>query len=189
MKIGKSKTTDLVIVEGDITRSGMDALVNAANEDLAGGGGVDGAIHEAAGYEQLYAAAQEAKAAKGWEVVPTGESVITPAFGLTSRGTRYIIHTVGPIQREHGEQTLGLLESCLRTSLTLAEENGDIRTIAYPLISTGVFGVPIETFAQAARNVFPGYEFRNVQQVAIYVFSGPRTQDEAIPTLKRVLGM
>jgi len=167
----------------------MDAIVNAANEDLAGGDGVDGAIHAVACLEELYEAAQAAKREKGWDRVPTGESVITPGFNLAGYGTRYVIHTVGPIQDEHQDQTLPLLESCFRTSLALAEQQRDIRTIAYPLISTGVYGVPIATFAQAAKNVLPRYDFRNLNQVAIYVFQGPRTQQEAIPTLRTALGL
>ncbi|MBI2547713.1 macro domain-containing protein [Candidatus Woesearchaeota archaeon] len=189
MKIGRSPTTDLFIVEGDITRSGMDAIVNAANEDLAGGGGVDGAIHAAAGERELYRAAQTAKAERGWKKVPTGESVITPGFNLAKRGTRYVIHTVGPIQYVHGDQALPLLENCLRTSLGLAEQQGDIRSIAYPLISTGIFSVPVATFAYAAQNVLPGYDFRSINHVALYVFPGSRTQQETIPTLRRILGV
>ena len=100
-----------------------------------------------------------------------------------------MIHTVGPIQDVNGDQSLNLLEDCFNTSLTLAEQQGDINTIAYPLISTGVYGVPIATFAQAAKNVLPGYDFQNVEKVAIYVFPGPRTQAEAMPTLKRILDM
>lgn len=167
----------------------MDAIVNAANEDLGGGGGVDGAIHNAAGWEKLYEAAQAAKREKGWDQVPTGESVITSGFDLARYGTRYVVHTVGPIQYEHKDQTLPLPERCFRTSLALAEKKEDISTIAYPLISTGAFGVPIATFAQAARNVLPGYDLQNLGQVAIYVFPGPRTQQEAIPTLRNILGM
>lgn len=189
MKIGRYQTTDLFVVEGDITHSGMEAIVNAANEYLAGGGGVDGAIHAAAGHAELYRAAQKAKAEKEWETVPTGESVLTSGFNLAQRGTRYVIHTVGPIQSVHGDQALPLLERCFKTSLDLAEQQGDIRNIAYPLISTGVFGVPVATFAHAAHNVLPGYDFKNITHVALYVFPGPRTQDEAIPTLKGILGV
>ena len=167
----------------------MDAIVNAANEDLEGGGGVDGAIHNAAGWDNLYSAAQKAKADKGWDTVPTGESVITPSFNLAKRGTSYVIHTVGPIQYVHKEKSLPLLESCFRTSLDLAEQKGQVRTIAYPLISTGVFRVPIATFGKAAHNVLLGYNFSNIEKVTIYVFPGPRTQAEALPVLRETLGM
>lgn len=188
MKIGKSHQTDLVIEEGIILESGMDAIVNAANDKLAGGGGVDGAIHEAAGWDALYDAAQAAKRKKGWDIVPTGQSVITPGFNLDRYGTQYVIHTVGPIQRKHQDQTLPLLESCLKTSLDLAVEQGDIRSIAYPLISTGIYGVSVATFAQAAKNVLLGYEFQNVGKVAIYVFPGSPTRVETMRTLRGTLG-
>jgi O-acetyl-ADP-ribose deacetylase (regulator of RNase III) len=189
MKIGKERNAELVIFGGDITQSGMDAIVNAANAGLLGGGGVDGAIHRAAGSSALYDAAQKAKAARGWDSVPTGESVITPGFDLERYGTRYVIHTVGPIQGVHKDKTLGLLENCLKTSLGLAEKQGDISSVAYPLISTGAYGVPVETFSQAANNVFPAYGFKRVRKVAIYVFLGPRTTGNAMETLKNTLGM
>ncbi len=189
MRIGKHGNSELSIVEGDITQSGMDAIVNAANAGLFGGGGVDAAIHNISGRKVLYDAAQKAKAHREWNSVPTGESVITPGFGLEKYGTRYVIHTVGPIQSVHKDKTQVLLENCLKTSLDLAEEQGDIISVAYPLISTGVYGVPVKTFAQAAKNVFPAYGFERVKKVAIYVFSGPRTEGRAIETLKQALGM
>ncbi len=119
------------IVEGDITRLDVDAIVNAANQMLAPGGGVCGAIHRAAGPELAEACARLG----GCE---TGEAKITPGFRLPAR---YVIHTVGPVWGggESGEEVL--LAACYRNSLALAAEHG-LSTIAFPAISTGIFGFP-----------------------------------------------
>jgi len=127
-------------VRGDITREHVDAIVNAANQSLAGGGGVDGAIHRAAGADDLHAAC----AALGG--CPTGEAKATPGFGLAAR---WIIHAVGPRYRDgrHGEPAL--LTSCYQRSLQVADDLG-ARSVAFPAISTGIYGYPPDEAATIA---------------------------------------
>ena len=129
----------LDIVEGDITKLKVDAIVNAANTSLLGGGGVDGAIHRAAGPGLL----AECRSLGG---CPTGEARITGGYRLPSR---WVIHTVGPIWRggDHGEDRL--LANCYRNSLALSERHG-VKTIAIPAISTGAYGFPKNRAARIA---------------------------------------
>ena len=126
------------IVSGDITRLDIDAIVNAANERMLGGGGVDGAIHRAAGPELLAACRRIPEVRPGVRC-PTGEARITDGFHLP---TRHVIHTVGPVWRGGEHEEPELLASCYRSSLRLAVEHG-IRSIAFPAISTGVYGYPL----------------------------------------------
>lgn len=123
----------IVAVEGDITTQAVDAIVNAANSTLLGGGGVDGTIHRAAGPAlRTYC--------EGLGGCPTGEARISPGFRLHAP---WIIHTVGPVWRGGGYDEEGLLAGCYRASLALAAAHG-ARTIAFPQISTGAYGFPVE---------------------------------------------
>jgi len=129
----------IAVVEGDITRQQVGAIVNAANTTLLGGGGVDGAIHRAAGPELL----EECRALGG---CATGQAKITKGYGLPAK---FVIHTVGPVWRDGSRGEDELLASCYRSCFALIEQHG-IRTVAFPSISTGAYGFPMERAARIA---------------------------------------
>ena len=135
----------IAIVRADITTLDVDVIVNAANERMLGGGGVDGAIHRAAGRE-LYEACLEVPEVRPGVRCPTGQSRITPGFSLVAR---HVIHTVGPVWHggRHGEAEA--LASCYRTALALARQH-QARSIAFPAISCGVYGYPLDEAAAIA---------------------------------------
>lgn len=132
-------TSRMTVVQGDVTRQEVDAIVNAANQSLLGGGGVDGAIHRAAGPELK----EECRGIGG---CPTGEARITKGYRLKAR---HVIHCVGPRWRDGERGEPDLLASCYRHAMALAAENG-IRSIAFPGISTGIYGFPLEPATRIA---------------------------------------
>src|SRR5438132_10218809 len=149
------------VVEGDITKQRVDAIVNAANTTLLGGGGVDGAIHRAAGPELL----EECRKLKG---CATGQAKITKGHRLAAK---WVIHTVGPVWRDGQQGEDELLAGCYRNSLALAERNG-VRTIAFPSISTGAYGFPMERAARIAATEIKNVLERNrsMERVVLVCF-------------------
>lgn len=150
------------LVLGDITKQGVDAIVNAANTTLLGGGGVDGAIHRAAGPELL----EECRKLGG---CPTGEAKITKGYGVPAR---YVIHTVGPVWGGGSQGEERLLENCYINSLKLASRHS-IKTIAFPSISTGAYRFPIQLAARIALQGVDRYlkQERGVEKVIFVCFS------------------
>lgn len=140
------------VVVGDITKQDVEAIVNAANSSLLGGGGVDGAIHRAGGPEIL-AECQEIRRTRFPEGLPTGEAVITTGGKLAAL---YVIHTVGPIYGEHQGKEAELLANCYHNSLTLAVEK-NLTSIAFPAISTGVYGYPPAEAAKVASKTIENF--------------------------------
>ena len=151
---------DIEVIQGDITKLNVDAIVNAANCSLLGGGGVDGAIHRAAGPDLL-------RACIPLNGCKTGEAKITPGFRLPAK---FVIHTPGPIYNDgkHGEPEL--LESCYKSCLALAEEN-DCETVAFPAISTGVYGYPWEAATEIAVRTVRNFPVQKVKKVIFCCFS------------------
>ena len=148
-------------VPGDITRLAVDAIVNAANSSLLGGGGVDGAIHAAAGPELINAC----RVLKG---CATGDAKATPGFNLRAK---WVFHAVGPVWQGGGQKEDELLASCYRRCLELAREHG-VRSIAFPAISTGVYRFPLEQAARIAiRTVRAHFEESGVEEVRFVCFN------------------
>ncbi|MBL1076746.1 O-acetyl-ADP-ribose deacetylase [Nocardia sp. 2] len=155
---------ELIAVRGDITEQAVDAVVNAANSSLLGGGGVDGAIHRKGGPEIL-AECRKLRASQYGKGLKTGQAVATTAGNLPAR---WVIHTVGPVWSA-AEDRSELLASCYRESLRVADELG-ARTIAFPAISTGIFGWPMDDGARIAVEIARTTETA-VQQVRFVLFS------------------
>jgi O-acetyl-ADP-ribose deacetylase (regulator of RNase III) len=155
------------ILLGDITRQKADAIVNAANETLLGGGGVDGAIHRAAGPRLL----EECRALKG---CPTGSAKITKGYGLPAK---WVIHTVGPIWRGGTQGEDGLLAGCYQKSLELAVVTG-IKSIAFPSISTGAYGFPVERASKIASDEIQAFLAKNdfIERVLMICFDSKTLQ-------------
>ncbi len=151
------------VIRGDITRQAVDAIVNAANESLLGGGGVDGAIHSAAGRE-LDLACRKIHDEKGG--CKTGDAVITTGGNLPAK---FVIHTVGPVWRGGKQREAELLSSAYLSSLRLAAENG-IKTIAFPNISTGIYGFPKEQASKIAVSAVADFLNNNETSVESVVF-------------------
>ena len=158
----------VIIKVGDITRENVDAIVNAANSTLLGGGGVDGAIH-AAGGKQILEECRQIRRDKFPNGLPTGEAVITSGGNLAAK---YVIHTVGPIYGRNQNKDAELLAECYANSLALAVEN-DLKTISFPSISTGAFGYPKNEAAKIASHAIKTFLSQNetIRQVSLVFFS------------------
>jgi O-acetyl-ADP-ribose deacetylase len=154
---------EIVALEGDITKQESDAIVNAANGSLLGGGGVDGAIHRAGG-PSILAECQEIRRTTHPNGLPTGRAVATTAGDLPAR---WVIHTVGPVYRDE-QDPAALLASCHVESLRVADELG-ARTVAFPAISTGVFGYPVAEAAPVAVNAVRG-AITKVEEIRFVLF-------------------
>lgn len=153
------------VCQGDITKLNVDVVVNAANCTLLGGGGVDGAIHRAAGPELLVAC-------RKFNGCPTGEARITPGFRLPAR---FVIHTPGPVWHGGAHREAELLRNCYENSLKLAMENG-CRSIAFPCISTGIYRFPMRNAAQIALDAVMNWKDERPGEVIFCCFSAEQTE-------------
>ncbi len=167
MQIGSTKIT---IARGDITQQDTDAIVNAANSSLMGGGGVDGAIHRAGG-QKILEECREIRRTKLPDGLPSGDAVITSAGNLRAR---FVIHTVGPIWGGGTENESEILKNCYNNSLTLCEAEG-IESISFPSISTGAYGYPISLASEIALRSVKRYLENHetvLKEVRFVLFSG-----------------
>ena len=155
----------ITCVQGDITTEATDAIVNAANSSLLGGGGVDGAIHRAAGPD-LVAACRELRATDLPDGLPVGDAVATPGFDLPAR---WVIHTVGP-NRHAGETDPALLASCFTRSLDVASELG-ARTVSFPAVSAGFYGWDADEVARIALAAVRDHDAEGIDEVRFVLFS------------------
>jgi O-acetyl-ADP-ribose deacetylase (regulator of RNase III) len=172
----------LTIVQGDITRQTTDAIVNAANSSLMGGGGVDGAIHRAGG-PAILADCRRIVAKQGR--LPTGEAVITTGGNLKAR---HVIHTVGPVWHGGNQNEAQLLASAYRESLKLAAEHG-LKSVSFPSISTGAYRYPVDQAAKVALKTvvsFLGEKATSIKEVAFVLFDS-RTYQEYSTALDEVI--
>ncbi len=161
------------MVVGDITKQDVDAIVNAANSSLLGGGGVDGAIHRAGGPEILEEC-REIRRTRFPEGLPTGEAVITTGGRLPAL---YVIHTVGPVYGEHRGKEAELLANCYHNSLTLAVEK-NLASIAFPAISTGIYGYPLAEAAAVSSQTIENFlaTDRQLKEVRLVFFQARDAQ-------------
>jgi O-acetyl-ADP-ribose deacetylase (regulator of RNase III) len=158
------------VVVGDITKQDVEAIVNAANSSLLGGGGVDGAIHRAGG-PAILEACRDIRRTRFPQGLPTGEAVVTTGGNLPAL---YVIHTVGPIYREQGGQEAELLANCYHNSLTLAVEK-NVTSVAFPSIATGVYGFPRDEAAVIASQTIESFMVNDLQlkEVRLVFFQAP----------------
>lgn len=171
------KKTKITVLQGDITKLSTDAIVNAANESLRGGGGVDGAIHRAGGSEIL-------KECQQYNGCPTGEARLTTAGKMPSQ---YVIHTVGPIYRGGNENEARLLERAYFSSLELAKEHG-IKSLAFPFISAGVYGYPKEEASEIAVSAVLDF-IKNNEDVLDEIIFCCFSESDYLLYQKKILGL
>jgi len=173
--------TKLSLIQGDVTKQATDAIVNAANSSLMGGGGVDGAIHHAGG-PAILEECKKIVARKGR--LPTGKAVITTGGSLKAR---HVIHTVGPVWHDGSRGEADLLASAYTESLRLAVSSG-LKTISFPSVSTGAYGYPIDSAAEIAlRAVIRFLEREPSLEEVVFVLFDHRTGEVYVEVLERLL--